>query len=581
MRLLISLVASSAIVFGSQALGAPAAQLSPSIWSEGGPTGALSVQSSSPGKSLSITAHLISRLGTPIAIWQSTIASGASLQLPQKPFSAPGFYDFEIANSDGTDGSVEITAAVIAKPLQRVSGVPLFGVNTHFDQRNIPDSAYGIISLANVDLIRDEWTWMQVERSKGNILAPPAPSNGLAHQRQMLLSSGLRILHNCAYGNKAYDAGGFPTSQEGIAAFAKYCGFVAQQMGPALYGSEIWNESNKIDAAALYAPLMKASAEVLKQVAPSAEILEGGGAGPGGGADPIYEETVYNTIGPSCCTGHSVHPYMTNPDVGYIALKARLNNPVNGQYIVNMDSVLFWLDYLDHTFKKEQSSHITEIGWASVNDGKDGVNDEKQAAFISRTLIHATKPSACTLDSGVQSPIISRRCSPSTTASLPDLKSIFIYDFQNDGVVATNHEQNFGLVHNDLTPKMSYSAYAQAAGLLRGATFFKAFNFDKASLANVYLYRLGTHDSLLVMWTSEYLPSGLVQSPGDLAYQHDGRTQTSIAVSGTGQQPEMICNEWDGHSCTVDRGNFAIGNLPVFVRLHSTVDSIQVSEQRP
>ncbi len=581
MRTLISLVVVFAISSGSPAFTAPVAQLSQSVWPEGTTPGVLNVQGTAPGKALTVSARLISRLGMPISIWQSSITAGTSLQLPPNPFSTAGFYELEIGNADGTDGSVKVTAAVIAKPLQRVSGVPLFGVNTHFAQRNIPDSAYGIIRLANVDLIRDEWTWMQVERSRGTLQAPPSPSGGLAHQRQMLLSSGLRILHNCAYGNKAYDTGGFPTSPEGIAAFAKFCGFVAQQLGPALYGSEIWNESNKIDAALLYAPLVKASAEVLKQVAPSAEILEGGGAGPGGGADPIYEETVYNTIGPSCCTGHSVHPYMTNPDVGYIALKARLNNPVNGQYIVNMESVLFWLDYLDHTFEKVKSSHITEIGWASVNDGKDGVNDEKQAAFISRTLIHATKPSACTLDSGVQSAVIARRCSPIATASQPDLKSIFIYDFQNDGVVATNHEQNFGLVHNDLTPKMSYSAYAEAAGLLRGATFYKAFKFDKASLANVYLYRLGAHDSLLVMWTSEYLPGGPVRSPGDLAYQHDGRTQTNITLSGTGQQTDFICTEWDGHSCTVDHGTLAIGNLPVFVRLHSTADGVQVSEQRP
>jgi hypothetical protein len=44
----------------------------------------------------------------------------------------------------------------------------------------------------------------------------------------------------------------------------------------------------------------------------------------------------------------------------------------------------------------------------------------------------------------------------------------FIYDFKDDGVDPYSNEQNFGLVHNNLSPKQSYLALQRLTGLIAG-----------------------------------------------------------------------------------------------------------------
>ena len=557
------------------------AQVAPAAWAEGDTPGELSVRSGDVSKPTTVTAYVTSRAGDLTEVWQYAAIGSYTVRLPATLFSAGGFYRFDVINGSGANGTTTFSASVVPRPAARISGVPLFGVNTHFTQRVVPDTVYGLLSLANADLIRDQWVWSDVEKAPGGLQVPLSPNGGLPHQRQLLLANNLKILHDCAYGNAAYDNNQFPESEAAIAGFAKYCGFVGQQLGAALYGSEIWNESNKIDAASGYSPLVRATANVLKSVTPTAEILQGAGAGPGGGADPSYEEAVYNAIGASCCTGDSVHPYMTNPDVGYFAKNSGLSNPVTGQIIVNMDFVTFWLDALSHSFQKTTASNITETGWYTVLDGGNGVSESKQAAFTSRALIHATKPSACSMASATVT-ALPQKCTPQTSA-VPDLKSIFIYDFRDDGTNTTNPQDNYGLVHIDLTPKMAYSAYAQAAGSLRGGSFYKSFKFADGSLANAYLYRLNSTEGLLVMWTAEFTPSRIAKTSADLAYNREGITRATVSMNSlsTGvllPAAALQCREWDGHPCVIDPKSVAISNLPVFIRVRGALDDIGISE---
>jgi polysaccharide biosynthesis protein PslG len=51
------------------------------------------------------------------------------------------------------------------------------------------------------------------------------------------------------------------------------------------------------------------------------------------------------------------------------------------------------------------------------------------------------------------------------------LKGIWWYDFQDDGTVATNVEDNFGLVHADLSPKPGFFALTSATRWLNGTQF--------------------------------------------------------------------------------------------------------------
>jgi hypothetical protein len=303
--------------------------------------------------------------------------------------------------------------------------------------------------------------------------------------------------------------------------------------------------------------------------------LQGGGAGAGGGADPFYEESVFKTIGPDCCTGDSVHPYMTNPDVGYFADHSRLINPVTQQSIVNVAFVSFWTDYLSHLYKLDRGSNFTEIGWSTARDGKDGVSEEKQAAYVSRLLIDASEPSACTRSSGVSSRIIEAACTPTSSAVIPDLRSVFVYDFQDDGADPNNREHNFGLLHQDLSPKMSYSAYAQATGVLRGTEFAGSIPFGPRSLAHALMFRDSTR-VWLMLWTAELVPDGIVKSAAELRYPRDTRTRSSVIVEGAID----ACREWDGHPCDIPADHrLEITNLPLFLRLIPGRETIGVREE--
>jgi hypothetical protein len=554
--------------------GVVTARIEPSVWAEGAMPGRLEISGSPTSPTLLITAERILADGTPATVWRDEATANAALELPKVPFAIAGFYRLSL-RSPGNDVPIAtLTVSVVARPLIRREAAPLFGVNTHFAQRQIPDRAYALLRLANVDLIRDQWTWSALELRRGRLVAPAQPNGGIAHARTMLLRSGIRILHDCAYTNPLYDGGLFPRSDDGIAAFARYCAFVAREFGPALYGSEIWNESNTIDAVTSYAPLVRATAGALRAAVPRAAILQGGGAGAGGGADPFYEESVFNTIGTDCCTGDSVHPYMTNPDVGYFAAQSRLVNPVTQQSIVNVAFVSFWTDYVSHLFKLARGSNFTEIGWSTAHDGKDGVSEEKQAAYVSRSLIDASEPSACTRASGAVSRSIDAACAPIPSAEIPDLRSLFVYDFQDDGSDRNDREQNFGLLYADLTPKMSYSAYAQAAGVLRGTRFAAAFHFAPRSLAHALLFRDASR-TWLVLWTAEFAPAGIAKTTADLQYARGTRTRATVIVDGDVDE----CREWDGHPCGVpfDR-RLQIDNLPIYLRLTPAQTTLNVRE---
>lgn len=574
MRAPVAAVLAGALLAIALASRPSSAQVEPSVWTEGARPGRLVIPQALAPARLEIVADRIARDGATVTVWRHAVTDESALNLPADPFATAGFYRFTMRAADGGAPLGTFNVSVVPPPLPRGAAAPLFGVNTHFAQRDIPDSAYALLRLANVDLIRDQWAWSALERQRGRLVAPLQPSGGMAHASARLTESGIRILHDCAYTNPLYDDNRFPKTADAVQAFARYCAFAARQFGPALYGSEIWNESNAIDAVTTYAPLARATADALRAAVPGTAILQGGGAGAGGGADPFYEESVFKTIGADCCTGLSVHPYMTNPDVGYFAAHSRLINPVTQQSIVNVAFVSFWTDYLSHLFKLDRGSNFTEIGWSTASDGKDGISEEKQAAYVSRLLIDASEPSACTRSSGVASRIIDTACTPTPTAAIPDLRSVFVYDFQDDGADPNNREHHFGLVHQDLSPKMAYSAYAQATGVLRGTEFAGAVRFAPGSLAHALMFRDST-SAWLVLWTAEFAPAGIVKNAADLQFSRGARTQTTVSVDSVID----ACREWDGHPCEIPTDHrLEITNLPIFLRIVPSQGTIDVHE---
>src|SRR5207248_11095669 len=83
--------------------------------------------------------------------------------------------------------------------------------------------------------------------------------------------------------------------------------------------------------------------------------------------------------------------------------------------------------------------YVTEMGWPTQID-KRGMPPRASADFLARMYL------------------LSR--------TLPFMKGIWWYDFQDDGWNATYNEANFGIVRPDLTPKPAYFALAGVAGLV-------------------------------------------------------------------------------------------------------------------
>jgi hypothetical protein len=159
---------------------------------------------------------------------------------------------------------------------------------------------------------------------------------------------------------------------------------------------------------------------------------------------------------------------------------------------------------------------------------------------------------------------------------------LFIYDFIDDGANGAEREQNFGLLRPDLSPKMSFAAYAQAAGLLRGCRYARSPSFGERSLANAMLCSTGADAGWLVLWTAEFKPNGRAAAAADVRYERDARTQTTVAVTGivddVQRRGRVDCREWDGRPCTVARDAIGIANLPIYLRVDGGLSRIAIAE---
>ena len=104
------------------------------------------------------------------------------------------------------------------------------------------------------------------------------------------------------------------------------------------------------------------------------------------------------------------------------------------------------------------------------------VSDPKQAAFTARTILIASK--------------------------YPTFKGLFVYDFQDDGPIDLRREHRFGLVKQDLQPKMSFQAFAVAANFVKDKKFVSAYQKDD-SLLRANFYRAPNGDLWAAVWSIE------------------------------------------------------------------------------
>ncbi|MGH8140979.1 MAG: cellulase family glycosylhydrolase [Steroidobacteraceae bacterium] len=314
-----------------------------------------------------------------------------------------------------------------------------------------------------------EWRW--IEATQGVLTYPASLSSWLDPITQKIVPSGAQPLVVLDYGSQFYDGGGNPTDATGIAAFARYAGFVAAHYKGTISQFEVWNEWNTtssasnpaVGTASAYVNLLKATYQAIKAANPNAVVI----AGAVTNLDTNWINQFIQAGGLAYADAFSLHPYVhsrarrpASPTLSRLGLPARLGLPqlwTNLSMLVpgvqaqaapaavrgTPEDAMAWVDQINTVLSaaagKTVPIYITEIGWAT-NEGQYGFAPATAAAYLQRFMLMAH-----------------------TRAYIA---GVWWYDVIDDGPDATNYLDRFGLLQQSGARKPAYTALMQIKDLL-------------------------------------------------------------------------------------------------------------------
>jgi hypothetical protein len=340
-----------------------------------------------------------------------------------------------------------VRAQAVAESLGRDDRI---GVCTHFGQNWPVEQIMPLIAKSGAGWIRDDFGWAGMEPTPGNYHIPAKARAWIQAARR----AGLKVDLILAYGNPAY------ADRYDTAAYAKAAGWLARELANDVQAIEILNEPNNFGFRDLYrgqwngnepngsvspylqkyVQILNAAAKEIKLANPHMEVIGLGTPAPASfrmialGLAPQVDGLTDHPYGGKL---PELVPYASN---AYFLLRdgiatADANGTLASQVSMFRAQAKKW-------GATEKLWH-TEWGYSTVQakPGKPGVSEETQAVYILRRLLESE-------GAGVE--------------------HTFIYDFRDDGVDPYSNEQNFGLVHNNLSPKQSYLALQRLTGLIAG-----------------------------------------------------------------------------------------------------------------
>lgn len=342
----------------------------------------------------------------------------------------------------------------------------LLGVNPHLmSNRGAQEAELPLIRDIGFNAVRDDALWSVVEERKGNYKIPPAWDAYVSDARRF----GIEPLIILDYGNKFYDDSEKPRSPAAIAGFVRYASFVVKHFRGQVNYFEIWNEWDTHAGgapsgdAADYARLFDAVFPALKKIDPTAVFLASASAG---GNDRWYKQMARIGIA-SRADGVAVHPY-----VYPVRRRSGVRSPGDeaersAQEVVNIEKTM-----RQFNGGREVPIYITEIGWTTSHDAS-GVKDQTAASLAQRALL--------------------------LFSSLPYVHGVWWYDFVDDGSNAANSQDRFGVVHQNLSYKLTATAIRQIARLIKNnnLTIGRASNLSKGL---VVLNRNVPGEASIIAW---------------------------------------------------------------------------------
>ncbi|TCW17788.1 cellulase (glycosyl hydrolase family 5) [Raoultella sp. BIGb0138] len=315
-------------------------------------------------------------------------------------------------------------------PLIALSSMEI-GVCTHFGRyKNDPAAYLRLLKQYGFTSFRGDYGWGGIEEQK-NIYKV---SDRLRKSDQAFMESsnyGISGMLILAYGNKHYDSGGYPLSEDAVKGFANYAAWTAKRFKGKVKYYEVWNEwtngtgiqrsTRVIPSANDYFNLVKATSIAIRQVDPSAIVIAGGfnslnGVNKKTGLtgtewfNILVEKGILKYI-----DGVSIHPYSFQlPDV---KLKSAAGN---------INQIDKFHEYFKRKYNVNISVYLTEYG-VPVYSGVGGTS-ESIAAFTIKNYISEAK-------------------------KRDYIKGVWLYDLIDDGPDKSNREHNFGLFRQNLKPK--------------------------------------------------------------------------------------------------------------------------------
>ena len=337
------------------------------------------------------------------------------------------------------------------------------GMCTHFRGSAYPPAAMDLLVRYGLSEIRDEVSWQSVEAKRGQ-MRMPAYGEWLVREAT---ERGIRPLLIFDYGNQAYDDGGFPNSEEAIAAYARYCAALAGMVRGRVNTFEVWNEwsvgcgmSGKKgeNTPEYYARMLQAAHRAVKEVDPKITIVGIGGEHSAHHFDNI--EKMIQSGGAKAMDVFSVHSYRYP------------HSPENSDLVGEIRRV--WEMSVQHGGPAK--IWLTEIGWPT-HRGPRGVDPRTQARYLVRTM-------ALLQSTGV-------------------VEKVHWYDFKDDGTKRDYNEHNFGIIGHQ-----SYN-YAPKPAVLAASVFAQAtadarpIRLDTTDGTYIVSYELPTDADLLIAWCAE------------------------------------------------------------------------------
>lgn len=324
------------------------------------------------------------------------------------------------------------------------------GVCAHFGQgKGIPRLNLELMKAAGINSLRDELSWGGVERTRGQYAISPQMSATFRRAAEL----GIRPMLIFDYANRNYDRGDRPRSGEALEGYTRYAEFLVRHFGSDVRLYEVWNEYDigigmpeqfrKGGSAEDYVKMLRHVYPRVKELDPGITVV--GGAPTPGGVGGGWLQQIVKLGALDCCDVLSIHTY------NYGAKGPHRTPQAWCTWMQQVQQML-----RRHNRDREVPLLVTEMGWPTHVGKSNSTPPELSASYLGRLYLLAR--------------------------TLPYMRGVWWYDYQDDGWNAEHNEHNFGIVRPDLTPKPSYYVMADVAQLAARGEYLDRLETDDPAL---------------------------------------------------------------------------------------------------